>query len=630
MCGLLGVQWRQPDAMSPQAVAERLGKGLAAIAHRGPDDDGTWQQADVALGFRRLSILDLTSAGHQPMLSQDGDWVVVFNGEIYNFLELAKDLIGRGVVFRSHSDTEVLVEGLARFGPVFFSRLNGMWGVLAYQKSTRTLYASRDPWGIKPLYTHASSDGVWIASEIKALRAAGCDLGQPDAQVLAQFIAEGELDTDARTSFSHVQRLEPGILYVYRNGELARSERIAAPDQGATRLPAPRNHSEDQAFTEAFRQAFLQSVALRLRADVPIGSSLSGGLDSTSVLCAAARQLDAERTQSCRHAFTALMPEYDESLYIRAVIEQTGAQWHVVTGDDQTIAAAIEPFLAMHDEPVHSLAPLAGYLVMRLVRDAGVKVVFNGQGADELLAGYPSTIIPALRTRLQQEGLVSAWRDANAEASRPREAIQLLIKSEGGRVLAPLLSRLSPLLEQLPVSRQPAALLRPGLDRASATRPQTRGQLLQDVLESNLRYAPLPLFLRIEDQNSSAFSVEARLPFLDPQLVALANAAPARLLRSGGLNKLLLRKILPGLVPAVVHERRDKMGFPVPASRWMRGPLRPLVARLMTERRLAERGWYDVPAVLAERDRMLAGAEASPALKRVFHVESWFAAHFGQ
>lgn len=630
MCGLLGVQWRQPDALSPEVVAQRLGKGLAAIAHRGPDDDGTWQQPEVALGFRRLSILDLTVAGHQPMQSHDSDWVVVFNGEIYNFLELARSLAAEGVQFRSQTDTEVLVEGLARHGPSFFSRLNGMWGVLAFQKSTRTLFATRDPWGIKPLYAHTSSEGVWIASEIKALRAAGCDPGQPDTQVLAHFIAEGELDTDARTAFCNVQRLEPGILYVYRQGQLVRSERIAAADQGATHLPTPRTPREDHEFIEAFRQAFLQSVALRLRADVPIGSSLSGGLDSTSVLCAAARQLDAERTQACRHAFTALMPEYDESLYIRAVIEQTGAEWHVITGDDATIAAAIEPFLAMHDEPVHSLAPLAGYLVMKLVGQAGVKVVFNGQGADELLAGYPSTIIPALRTRLREEGLVSAWHDANAEASGSREAVQLLVKSEGGRVLAPLVSRLSPLLERLHLPRQQVPLLRQGLGVRQGSRPSSRGQSLQGVLESNLRYAPLPLFLRIEDQNSSAFSVEARLPFLDPQLVALANAAPARLLRSGGLNKLLLRKILPGLVPAVVHERRDKMGFPVPAGRWMRGPLRPLVVRLLNDRRLAERGWYDVPAVIAERDGLLAGAEPSPTLKRVFHVESWFAAHYGR
>lgn len=629
MCGLLGVQWRHPDAMHPQELAARVRRGLGVIAHRGPDDEGLWTSPDVALGFRRLAILDLTPAGHQPMPSHNGDWVVVFNGEIYNFLELAAELTARGVVFRSHSDTEVLVEGLAQHGPSFFSRLNGMWGVLAYQRSTQTLFATRDPWAIKPLYAHTSSEGVWLCSEIKSLRAMGCDPGPPERDVLEAFIADGELDTDTRTAFAHVQRLEPGLLYVYRQGQLQRTERIATADQGATKLRTPQTLAEDHAYIDAFRQAFERSVSLRLRADVPIGTSLSGGLDSTAVLCAAVKQLDAERTQACRHAFTALMAEYDESRFIRAVIGQTKAEWHITVASDEALIEAIGPFFALHDEPVHSLAPLAGFLVMRLVAEAGVKVVFSGQGADELLAGYPSTIIPALRNRLREEGLASAWQEAQAESSGPREAIKLLVKSEAGRLLAPVLPKLAPILQRLPAERAERRLLHPDRRAMVQERQQTRGQLLQTVLEANLRRAPLPLYLRIEDQNSSSFSVEARLPFLDPQLVALANAAPARLLRGGGLNKLLLRKILPGLVPPVVYQRHEKMGFPVPSARWIRNPLRPLLMRLFAERRLAERGWYDVPAIIAERDAVLAGAPPSPAFMRILSVEGWYSAQYG-
>jgi asparagine synthase (glutamine-hydrolysing) len=633
MCGLVGVSWREPGgglAHAGEALTARLTRGLNAIAHRGPDDSGTFAAEGAALGFRRLSILDLTAAGHQPMAAHDNSWVVVFNGEIYNFVELAQELAATGSVFSGTSDSEVLVEALRVWGTDCFARFNGMWAVLAYEVSTQTLYATRDPWGIKPLYSCVGPHGTWFASEIKALVSLGCPVGDPNLSVLLPFLTGGEIDGHVATAYTAVDRLEPGILYSYRGGRCVQEALVATVDQGYVTPALPDDGAGDEAYVRAFRQALENAVKLRLRADVSIGASLSGGLDSTAVLCIAAQQLDAVRGAHCRHAFTTLIPEFDESRYIQAVINQTRADWHVTVATDEALRDNVDLFFRMHDEPIHSLGPLAGFLVMRLAHEAGVKVLLNGQGADELLAGYNSSIVPALRDRFANEGLLKAWQEACAETPLRRDAAKLLVHAEASRMALPFLATIDGLRKTLGAyGNLETAFVASRHRRSSIPAMPSRGLGLQDVLHDNLKRAPLPLYLRIEDQNSSAFSLEARLPFLDPGIVALAQHAPARLLRGGGLNKLLLRKVLPGLVPDIVHQRRDKMGFPVPHDRWIRGPLRETTERLLSPQRLRERDWYDVPAILAARDKVLAGGPLPPGFVRLLTTEGWFSSHFG-
>jgi asparagine synthase (glutamine-hydrolysing) len=633
MCGLLGVSWRSPGGsaqVGEAALSVRLTRGLDAIAHRGPDDAGTFLAPGGALGFRRLSILDLTVAGHQPMTARDNSWVVVFNGEIYNFVELAEELAATGSVFSGTSDSEVLVEALRVWGTDCFARFNGMWAVLAYEVRTQTLYATRDPWGIKPLYASVGPYGTWFASEIKALVSLGCPVGEPNLSVLLPFLTGGEIDGHLTTAYTGVERLEPGVLYSYRGGHCVQESLAAKVDQGHEAPPLPDNGAGDDAYVSAFRQALENAVKLRLRADVPIGASLSGGLDSTAVLCIASQQLDAVRAAHCRHAFTTLIPEFDESRYIQAVIHQTRADWHVTVATDEALRDNVDLFFRMHDEPIHSLGPLAGFLVMRLAHEAGVKVLLNGQGADELLAGYNSSIIPALRDRFAQEGLAKAWREACAEAPHRRDAARLLVHAEASRMAQPFLATIDAVRRTFGAyGNLDTAFVASRHRKSSIPAMPARGLGLQDVLHDNLRRAPLPLYLRLEDQNSSAFSLEARLPFLDPGIVSLAQHAPARLLRGGGLNKLLLRKVLPGLVPDIVHQRRDKMGFPVPHDRWIRGPLRDMTLRLLNPQRLRERDWYDVPAIVAARDRVLAGGPLPPGFVRLLTTEGWFSSHFG-
>ncbi len=628
MCGIASIFDLQGDA---SRFVDAVRRGAEAVRHRGPDDGGLYVDGPVALGFRRLAIIDLTAAGHQPMASKDGAWVVVFNGEIYNYLQLREELEQHGVRFVGESDTEVLVEALAFWGPDCFERFNGMWAVMAWHRATQTLLACRDPWGIKPLFL-SGHVGQWVgfSSEIKGLRAMGCRLGGVDGVAARRFLDAGELDVDQRTMFSNVSRIRPGCLYRFRAGHAYTVTPYADGTERANIPEFQESETGERIYVEAFRDAFLKSVQLRLRADVDVGTCLSGGLDSTAIACAAARFLDVAGARTCRHAFTALLPEFNESEYIRPVIELTGAEWHVTVGSDIQVRDRLPAFFRAHDEPVHSLSAMAGFLVQGLAGDAGVKVLLNGQGSDEVLAGYPSSVLPYLRTVLREDGLGYGMTQAMAEGGSAASGVGLLLRAKAGMVTRKLPSSLEALL------RRPVRALAGSPDRMDSVRndgplgpSQHRSRPPTDnlgpALSDQVFRSPLPLFLRIEDANSSAFSLESRLPFLDPNVIALARSAPARMLRRGGLNKYLLRRILPGLVPDIVWQRREKMGFPVPHARWFRGPLRDMLTETLSDERVRRRGWFEVAPVRAMIKQFLDDPKQPlpPSLMRMFLLERW-------
>lgn len=622
MCGLVGMLDRGGHA---RRFAPQLEAATQAIAHRGPDDDGFYYSGPVGLGFRRLSILDLTSAGHQPMRSADAAWTLVFNGEIYNFIELRRELESAGCTFRSESDTEVLVEAIATWGLRALERCNGMWALLAWHEPSQTLYAARDPWGIKPLYMAKDGPTIVLASEIHALRAFGCPLGQLDEGLASHFIARSDLDVCERTFWGAVTRLKPGRVFAFRDGQLAANWPYA---DGTDLVDVPWTDGgaqRDGEYIEAFREALMTSIRLRLRSDVPIGTCMSGGLDSTAITCVAANFLSGERSSPCRFAFTALLPEFDEKEYIEATLAQSRAIWRTAVCDDAQLLEHVEHFFRVHAEPVHSLSAFAGFLVMGIAAREGVKVLLNGQGADELLAGYSSTALPYLRTIAHDQGLRSAYIAARHEfgvgsaASGPMLRAMLGVAAQSmptsvqraGRSLRVQVASNIPVLNKVP-------------DPQLCASAEAANFLPQNLLDQQTR-SPLPLYLRVEDANASAYSLESRLPFLDPALIALARSAPASLLRREGWTKYLLRESLRGVIPERVRARRDKMGFPVPSARWWRGPLAPLVREVMTPERLARRGLYDTQRVMHAFEALMAGGPLPGWLDRTIMFEMWAA-----
>lgn len=630
MCGFVGMMWR--DA-SREADAAQLRPALDAIAHRGPDGESVWQRGPVALGHRRLSILDTTDAGLQPMVSATGDLVIAFNGEIYNFLELRAELEADGAAFRTETDTEVILEAWARWGADCLPRLNGMWAFALVDRRAGELVLCRDRFGIKPLYVGERGDRWLFGSELQSVRRLTDESPQLDERLAVDFLRSALLDHEEDAMVRGWRRLPPGtLLRLPLDGRPGRSARFFDfRDVGdralRDRLEREGDHRAERELVDRLRAAFEDAVRLRLRADVPLGTCLSGGLDSTGIVCAAAAAQGGARAQHARHAFSVVTDAFDETRYIDAVVDATGVQLSRARVDPNTIASRVERMFEAQDEPPHSLTALAGYLVFEAAHEAGVTVLLNGQGADELLAGYGGHRAPwaastlrarraGLRQQLAAEGL---GRAALLDVAR---ALSTIVDDRTAQIAH--LRRLRARRGLLSTRAEAAAPPRPVYEPPWREPDPLRGALAQSVM-----FYPLPVFLRVEDRNSMAHGREARLPFLDPAFAEVARTLPTSMLRRDGLNKWAQREAFRGLLPEVVRARPDKMGFPVPAAQWIRGPLRELWLDRLSERRLRARGLYRVPETIRARDAVLRGDALVPPgdVYRIFLLEAWAAAH---
>ena len=627
MCGFVAMLLDDAGAQVDELVLHRA---TDALLHRGPDDEGHYSEGPIGLGFRRLAILDLSPAGHQPMHSACGRYVIVFNGEIYNFIELRSELESYGDTFRSGSDTEVILAAFARWGAGCFARFNGMWALCIWDREDRVLTASRDRFGIKPLYIAHRGDRWLLGSELPALGKLDPLPRIPHLAQATDYLLHGFIDHDEQSAIEGYKRVKPGTFLTLRPGARSPTEgryyRLEEQqDRDRTRriLADPSGRETDR-IAEELRDAIIDAVRLRLRADVPVGTCLSGGLDSASIVCATAHVAEESRSGNARHAFSAMMKQFDERPYIDAVTQQTGVKLTKADVSDASIAETAEQVLRFHDEPVHTLTPIAGSLVFKAALEQGVTVLLNGQGADELLAGYGGFVPSYLHSLVHERGPLEALRQWRKEGFRRGDAVALARQLAGragaeisgflrgqrdGGLVAPEV--LGGVAGRLWLDRRPAAI---GLDEA---------------LDESLLGYPLPLFLRVEDRNAMSRSREARLPYLDPAVVRLCRTAPASLKRRGGYNKWLQRRALRGVIPEIVRMRKDKMGFPAPYGTWMRGPLRELVLDTLSPERLKARGIYDVNAVIAARDEVLASTSVGTRhdLMRVFLYEGWARRH---
>jgi asparagine synthase (glutamine-hydrolysing) len=621
MCGFAGVV-SLANAAVDRAALDQMG---AVLAHRGPDDVGMYVAPQVGFVFRRLSILDVSDTGHQPMISEDGRYVVVFNGEIYNFLELRRELETLGWTFRSTGDTEVLLAAYRQWGAECVSKFNGMWAFLIHDQRRGVVVGSRDRMGVKPLYRYRTNTHVYFGSEIKAIRASGVYTGALRWDRAALFLLVGRADEvpdDGGTFYEAIEQVPPGSVFELSTSGQEREWRFwsipACPGQIGT--SAPPDH---------FSSLFTDAVHLRLRSDVPVGVSMSGGLDSTSVMCVMAAALATAghgvHSQPVR-AFCYLSPEFDESKYISATLQQTGAELHPVEVDPVRMWDGLASFLWHHDEPVHSMTALVGYEVYRTAAAAGVKVVLGGQGADETAAGYPTYFRHYWRElassgawgRLRHE--ISAFSRAHGE--RERDLFRRTVLWTLGSALRHLsIYRLRAEARQAQRLRSNpwfTAELTAQLPAPTEAPPSH----LQDALRWSVERAPLPLYLRVEDRNSMAHSVEARLPFMDYRLVEYLFSLPSYWKLRGELNKFVLREAMRGTIPELVRGRVDKMGFPSSAKRWFAGPLYEPMRDLLASRSTRERGLYDVTRIQRDLERHASGEiDVSSGLFNVAQME---------
>ncbi|MBW3652701.1 MAG: asparagine synthase (glutamine-hydrolyzing), partial [Actinobacteria bacterium] len=588
-----------PDAGALRAMA-------TTMAHRGPDAEAVWHDDVAGLAFRRLAIIDLHERSNQPM--HHGALHVVFNGEIYNYIELRDELRGLGHEFVTAGDTEVLLHAWAQWGEGALDRVNGMFAFAIWDGVRRRLTLATDPFAEKPLFYAPAADGrLLFGSDVRALRAADAGLGEPDLGALRRFVALGTMPVLPATFYARVRRLpgahlarwEGGALSVRRYWEPRRVAVPQAPADAAARL----------------RELVVDSVRLRLRSDVPVGTSLSGGVDS-SVVAAACAQLSAAGE---RHAFTATFPGFarDEWRYAQDAARAAGvARHHAVAPARDELLADLETFTRDQEEPFPTTSIYAQWRVMAAAREAGVVVMLDGQGADELLAGY--------RTTASLAALCAGPRAlARAVAGDPRSAFDGLATGfAADHVPHAVAARYR--------RRQASPYVLPALARDAAAAADLplpswtpRGGPLRRELLRETFMTILPDLLRFADRNSMAHSLEVRLPFLDRRIAEFALSLPARLLVRDGVSKRVLRDAFADIVPASVLARRDKVGYETPEAKWLGAPeARRRLGEVLLDGRARSRGWFDAAAL--EHD-VATGWRDVGAMWRALNGELWLA-----
>lgn len=587
MCGIFGIWKLDRDAVD----LGDLQLATNAIRHRGPDDEGFLlvdtraarmqscggsdtdyrlslpdlsqfksEQFDLAFGFRRLAILDLSPAGHQPMSSPDGRVWIVFNGEIYNYQELRAELATEGHSFKTTSDTEVILAAYQQWGESCVEHFNGMFALAIWDSTARKMFVARDRFGEKPLhYVYIPERLFAFASEMKALWAAGLAGREIHEETLALFTQHGQVEIGEQTIYRNILRLPQAHCLTLTAAGRLQKRRYWDIDP-RVRIDGWTN----ERYAEEFREHFTNSVRLRLRADVPVGSSLSGGLDSSTVVSVINRLLPETAVQK---TFSARFddPSRDEGKWMDLVTKSNRVERHDVWPTAERFFEELSDLFWHQEEPFSSASVYAQWSVMRLARQHGVTVLLDGQGADEMLAGYHSYFNEMTDDLLNSFDFIGylKWR-------RDCLALHGVVPGNFRRVLSQKTPE--PVKRILKKSLQRTGSL-PPVEPAQPVYPREFGKVssLRKLLWWNTTREGLVELLRYADRNSMAHSREVRLPFLDHNLVEFVFKLPERLLVRDGWTKWILREAFRGVVPEEITNRVDKLGYMPPQQKWLAG-----------------------------------------------------------
>ncbi len=595
MCGICGVFGYSPQ---PQEEKKQLvRKMMARLSHRGPDAEGIHTPQNSILGHVRLAVIDLEQ-GRQPMVSEDGRYTLIFNGEIYNYLELRKSLELKGVRFRTQSDTEVLLQILIQQGEKAFNELNGMFAFAFHDNQTGQWILARDPFGIKPLYYSVVDDEIVFASEIKAL------LEHPEIKaeqnwkaiqhyLTFQFYLNGE------TLFKGIHEIEPGFYLKGQAGKINQTVKYWDVNYHVN------FEKSEGSFKEELIFLLKDSVRLQMRSDVPLGSHLSGGIDSSAVASLASATFGNELS-----AFTGKFNEgheYDESGYAKLVAEKINAHYYEVIPTSNQFVDLLPKLIYFLDQPIAGPGIFPQFLVSQLASEH-VKVVLGGQGGDEIFGGYARYLVGYLEQAIkgaifetQEEGkhvvtlasiisnlsvlkeyhglMQHFWRDGLFE-DMDRRYFRLIDRSPDITELLTDDARQSFGREEIFAEFQ-----------SIFNHPDT-GSYINKMTHFDQKTL-LPALLQVEDRVSMAVSIESRVPLLDTRIADLITSMPPRIKFKGGRSKYIFKEVMRDKLPKSIVDRKDKMGFPVPLKEWMKeGILKDFVCDVLLSKSCRERGFF--------------------------------------
>jgi asparagine synthase (glutamine-hydrolysing) len=629
MCGIFGYTTTKPGAIREGALSQ----ARRALAHRGPDDEGEilLTAGDVACGLahRRLSIIDLSPAGHQPMSTEDGRFTLTYNGEVYNYADVRRELEALGDRFRSTSDTEVVLRAYARWGRDSLRRLRGMFAFGIFDAEHRSLVLARDRLGIKPLYYVTHDGGVTFASEIRALLAAGAAPRKLSPWAVETFLAYGSVSEPA-TILDRVRSLPPGCLLEHKGGATTLTRYWDVPPITSEARRADARAAQKMSFQEAaerIQPTLKDAVRVMLVADVPVGVFLSGGIDSSVIVA-----LAAEASSSPVHTFTVTFDEgeYSEAPFAAEVARRFGCDHHQVHLPASRVVRDITAAVAALDQP--SADGVNTYFVSKAAKEAGLRVALSGLGADELFAGYShfrtfDRMLTAARAARAASPLVAGARLALYAAADAVGAVP----HRARKILDALATRGDPeamyaVIRSMFTEGQRRALLDPDfvseVMRAGVCVPETFDSGAPGAIDAVNVLSALEIsnylkntLLRDTDVMSMAHALEVRPPFLDHLLVEELLRVPGRLKLRAGQSKPLLLASVPGRLPAAVS--RPKMGFTLPFDAWFRGPLRGFMEGVLLGAPIRRLSFLRPRAVRA----LWSGFLRSPGL--VSHARVW-------
>ncbi len=575
------------------------------IHHRGPDGQGVFTEGNVGIGSTRLAIIDLREISNMPIYDAKKRFVIVFNGEVYNYIEVRKELIQKGHKFQTDSDTEVVLNAYMEWGEDCLHKFRGMWAFAIWDKQERTLFCSRDRFGIKPLYYYKDDNRLIFGSEIKQILDCGVDKSVND-ETIYDYLVFHFIDHTENTFYKNITKLQAGHKFTLKNGQFKVSRWYNIPENNV--LQDTRNLYSD------FYDLLYESVNLHLRSDVEVGSCLSGGLDSTAIVCIMHEILHNEGKPEIQKTYTAAYddPLIDERPFVEEVIKQTGSTGHYLFPDINGFMTDIDRLTYHQDEPYTGATVFAQWSVFKKIHETGIKVVLDGQGSDEMLLGYFSFFPFHLkRNLLNPVKFISEFLGGvNTSNLGFSKFAQNLIYFNTGSV------------RYRHVLKNSRAFVKSDFIQSHQRRDLFNDMIAATSLQanrlSNVWNISIPSLLRYEDRNSMAFSVEARVPFLDHKLVEYVFSIPLDKLIQKGWTKDVLRKSLKGKIPEDIRMRKGKLAFSVPQKKWLGEITSYLKETFTTDLRSGR---------FIDRDKVLAiidsGNFNDKVLYRAFALEKW-------
>ena len=570
-------------------------KTLAALQLPPPDGDAG-RTCDLVLGHRRLSILDLSPAGHGPMSYKGGKLWITYNGEIYNYLELRNELKVKGYPFQTQTDTEVILAAYDEWGIDCLKHFNGMWAFALVDLEKKRIFCTRDRAGVKPFYYTFDGKRFCFASEIKALLQVDGVKAEPNEQIIADYLFSGYLDHTSETFFKNIYQLRPGEFLLFEGNRFITQSYWDIEDKEI-------RFARDQDYTERFFELLQDSIRLRLRSDVPIGTCLSGGLDSSSIVCLAnrlmfdGRSIDPRLIGERQKTFSSCFENstYDERRFIELIIQKTEAEKNYVFPQGERLFEDMSKLIWHQDEPFGSTSIYAQWQVMQTAKSRGVTVLLDGQGGDELLAGYFPSFYFLLGGRLKRMEVFQWLKELKGLQQYHGRLLNQFLPGMLMALFPPsILSWLGAL------SNRRKGWAAEDFEKKYFRSFPTPGNLedeLNNYLYRLFRFFALPGLLHYEDRNSMAYSIETRLPFLDYRLVEYLFSLPPEQKIKEGVTKVILRRAMEGVLPEQVRNRTDKIGFITPEGLWLRTVLRDKIDELLGSKSFAERGYFEVNRV---------------------------------